>query len=335
MRALCKRPLTLSHAALALTGMGIALTNPHMPLSEPVREHLSTLIGSHRVVLFMKGNRRFPQCGFSAQVVEILNELIPSFETVNVLADPAVREGIKEFSSWPTIPQLYVDGQFVGGCDIVKELHASGQLATMLGAAAKAVEPPAIEITERAAAALRGADEGGADRLRLEIDSSFKYDLFFGPPAADDLEVTSGGVTLRLDKKSASRASGMTIDFVAGASGGFKITNPNEPPHVKPLRPAELKKMMDEGQPIELIDVRTPGEQAMATIPKGRLLDRDAAAHLESLDKGALLVLYCHHGPRSRRAAEQLVAEGFRNVYNLEGGIDAWAATVDPSIPRY
>ena len=91
--ALRKRPLTLSHAALALTGMGIALTNPPMPLSEPVREHLSTLIGSHRVVLFMKGNRRFPQCGFSAQVVEILNQLIPSFErTVNVLADPAVRD---------------------------------------------------------------------------------------------------------------------------------------------------------------------------------------------------------------------------------------------------
>src|SRR5882724_6972665 len=98
-----------------------------MALSEAVRHQLSELVGTHPVVLFMKGNRQFPQCGFSSQVVQILNGLIPKYETVNVLADPAIREGIKEFSSWPTIPQLYVGGQFVGGCDIVKDLHASGE----------------------------------------------------------------------------------------------------------------------------------------------------------------------------------------------------------------
>jgi monothiol glutaredoxin len=306
-----------------------------MALSEELREQISTLIGSHRVVLFMKGNRQFPQCGFSAQVVQILNGLIPSFETVNVLADPALREGIKEFSSWPTIPQLYVDGQFIGGCDIVKELHASGQLPGLLGAKAEPVAPPTITVTDRAAAAFRGADQGGDEKLRLTITPDFQYDLYFDAPAAGDVQIDCNGVTVRLDPGSAPRANGMTIDFLPGANGGFKIENPNEPPRVKPLRPAELKKMMDEGKRIELFDVRTEGERAIATIPTARALDREGEAHLLALDKDAVIVLHCHHGPRSRRVAEQLVTRGFRNVYNLEGGIDAWSATVDPTVSRY
>ena len=104
-----------------------------MPLSEPVRAQIESLVTGKPVVLFMKGNRQFPQCGFSAQVIQILDEVAGTYETVNVLADPEVRDGIKEYSSWPTIPQLYVKGQFVGGCDIVKEMYASGELQRLLG----------------------------------------------------------------------------------------------------------------------------------------------------------------------------------------------------------
>ncbi len=104
-----------------------------MSLSEPTRQRISELIEGHRVVLFMKGNRSFPQCGFSARVVQILESLGASYETVNVLADPELREGIKRYSNWPTIPQLYIGGRFVGGCDIVSELHASGGLSELLG----------------------------------------------------------------------------------------------------------------------------------------------------------------------------------------------------------
>jgi len=96
---------------------------------------IGELVASNKVVLFMKGNKAFPQCGFSSRVVEILkSEGIP-FETVNVLADPEIRQGIKDFSSWPTIPQLYVAGKFVGGCDIVSEMHSSGELDKELRAA--------------------------------------------------------------------------------------------------------------------------------------------------------------------------------------------------------
>ena len=82
-----------------------------MSLSEPLRKQISELVAQNRVVLFMKGTRRMPQCGFSAQVVKILDALLPSYETVDALRSPEIRNGIKEFSQWPTIPQLYVGGQ--------------------------------------------------------------------------------------------------------------------------------------------------------------------------------------------------------------------------------
>ena len=105
-----------------------------MSLSEDTRKQIDEIIASDRVVLFMKGDRRMPQCGFSARVVQILDSLVPEYTTVDVLRDPALREGIKEYSSWPTIPQLYVDGEFIGGCDIVTEMYSGGELRGMLRA---------------------------------------------------------------------------------------------------------------------------------------------------------------------------------------------------------
>ena len=104
-----------------------------MSLSEPLRKQISELVSQNRVVLFMKGTRSMPQCGFSAQVVKMLDALLPGYETVDVLRFPEIRDGIKAFSEWPTIPQLYVDGQFIGGCDIVREMHASGELQKLIG----------------------------------------------------------------------------------------------------------------------------------------------------------------------------------------------------------
>jgi monothiol glutaredoxin len=89
-------------------------------------------IAENDVLLFMKGTPVFPQCGFSAAVVQILSELGVKFKAVDVLKDPEVRQGVKEFSNWPTIPQLYVKGEFVGGCDIVKEMFEQGELDTYL-----------------------------------------------------------------------------------------------------------------------------------------------------------------------------------------------------------
>jgi len=98
----------------------------------PVFDRIQSELDGNSVVLFMKGNPMFPQCGFSAAVAQALTVMEVKFKGVDVLADDELREGIKEFSSWPTIPQLYVKGEFVGGCDIVREMHESGELKKLL-----------------------------------------------------------------------------------------------------------------------------------------------------------------------------------------------------------
>ncbi len=101
-------------------------------LDDTLRQRIDQEVGSNDVVLFMKGTPVFPQCGFSAVVVQVLSHLGVKFKGINVLEDPAIRDGIKEYSSWPTIPQLYVKGEFVGGCDIIREMFESGELTEML-----------------------------------------------------------------------------------------------------------------------------------------------------------------------------------------------------------
>ncbi len=105
-------------------------------MNDATRQRIENVLKKNEVVLFMKGTRLFPQCGFSATVVEVLKRLNAPFHDVNVLSDPEVREGIKVFSNWPTIPQLYIKGEFIGGCDIVVDLFESGDLAERLSTAA-------------------------------------------------------------------------------------------------------------------------------------------------------------------------------------------------------
>ena len=100
-------------------------------MAEPVFEQIKNEIDANAVVLFMKGTPVFPQCGFSAAVVQVLSSLGVKFKGINVLEDPGLRDGIKRFSDWPTIPQLYVKGEFVGGCDIVREMAETGELAQL------------------------------------------------------------------------------------------------------------------------------------------------------------------------------------------------------------
>jgi monothiol glutaredoxin len=97
-----------------------------------VLERIGEEIAANDVVLFMKGTPQFPQCGFSAAVTNVLSQLGVAFKGVDVLADDAIRQGIKAFSNWPTIPQVYVKGEFVGGCDIVREMYQSGELQRLL-----------------------------------------------------------------------------------------------------------------------------------------------------------------------------------------------------------
>lgn len=101
-------------------------------MTPELKERLDNLIQQNKILVFMKGNKLMPQCGFSNNVVQILNALGVPFETVDVLADYEIRQGIKEYSNWPTIPQVYVNGQFVGGSDILIEMYQSGELQQMV-----------------------------------------------------------------------------------------------------------------------------------------------------------------------------------------------------------
>ena len=111
-------------------------------MTDPIHERIQAEINAHPVVLYMKGTPVFPQCGFSAQVVQVLSMVGVKFKAFDVLADDGLRQGIKEFSNWPTVPQLYVKGEFVGGCDIVREMYQSGELVELMRA--KGVEAEVV-----------------------------------------------------------------------------------------------------------------------------------------------------------------------------------------------
>lgn len=110
-------------------------------LDEALKTRIDSEVASSDVVLFMKGTPVFPQCGFSAVVVQVLSHLGVKFKGINVLDDPSLREGIKEYSSWPTIPQLYVKGEFVGGCDIIREMFETGELMELMNTRGVDVRP--------------------------------------------------------------------------------------------------------------------------------------------------------------------------------------------------
>src|SRR3954447_14937435 len=197
-------------------------------LSDALRSRISGLVAQNPVVLFMKGTRRAPQCGFSAQVVQILDELVPEYETVDVLSSSELRDGIKEFSQWPTIPQLFVNGEFIGGCDIVRALQESGELQQLLSKPGTPAPLPTIHVSEGALKAFQAAlADAEGEALHLKIDARFQNDLYFAVREPGTLELSIQGLSLFIDPASARRADGMSIDFIDGPNAGFKIENPN------------------------------------------------------------------------------------------------------------
>ena len=306
-------------------------------MSDNVKAAIQGMVQSEKVVLFMKGNRSFPQCGFSATVVQILDGFLPSYRTVNVLDDPAIRQGIKDFSNWPTVPQLYIDGEFVGGCDIVKEMYGSGDLQKVLGVELKDVPVPKVTITDSAAKELTAAIEEAepGEVIHVQISAGFEHSSSLGPEEPGMLKAGSNGISLLFNRSSASRADGLHLDFHTGDDGeGFKIENPNAPPKVQEISPTALKAKLDAGEIKNFYDVRTPEENAAAKIPQARFLDETASKELEALPKDTAIAFHCRSGKRSLKAAEHYRKQGFTKLFNLTGGIHAWSDDIDSSIPK-
>ncbi len=122
--------------------------------TNPLREQIATAIAENPTILFMKGNPEAPACGFSARTVAALQDLDAPFAAVDILPDPRIRQELSEISQWPTIPQLFVDGELVGGCDIVMEMYETGELAELLGVAPSETDAPAPQVAVTGAAPL-------------------------------------------------------------------------------------------------------------------------------------------------------------------------------------
>jgi monothiol glutaredoxin, Grx4 family len=308
-----------------------------MSLDPALRSRIESLLQANRVVLFMKGQPGMPQCGFSAKASGVLEDLGVEYAHVNVLADQEIREGIKVYGNWPTIPQLYIDGELVGGSDIIEQLASSGELSQMLGLPAPDRTPPQVTVTEAAAEQLRGAlaSEPGA-ALALSIDARFQPRFQIVPRNDSAIAVETGGLRIQFDLASARRANGITIDWVDDFRGqGLAIDNPNAPKPVQGITPAEAERQVGTGE-LVLVDVRPPEERAIASLSiPHRTFDGNGRAELEALPKDTRLAFMCHHGGRSAQAAEEFRGKGFAAVFNVEGGIDRWAQDVDGSIPRY
>ena len=202
-----------------------------MPIDQAIRERIDGIVGSDRVVLFMKGTPAMPQCGFSAATTSILSTLVPQYTTFNVLEDAGVREGIKSYSDWPTIPQLYVGGEFMGGCDIVRQMFNSGELHDALGLEPPDRTPPDLHVSDSAAGLIRDAlSEQPGLAVHLRIDASWKHGFNLGRVEGHEISAESNGVTVYMDVGTAPRARGLSVDLEESLTGvTLKVDNPNVP----------------------------------------------------------------------------------------------------------
>ena len=307
-----------------------------MSIDPNLRTRIDALMQRHPVLLFMKGSPDAPQCGFSARAVAALGDAGADFAHVDVLADPELREGIKAYGDWPTIPQLYIGGELVGGSDIIEQMAASGELHAALGLQPPDRTPPQVTVSPAAALMLRQAiaDAGGDVVVTIDVDPHYRTRLHLASRTEHGIDVDADGVPLHFDAGSARRAHGLSIDFADDARGrGLVIDNPNAPKPVRDLAPAEAADRV-RASTLTLVDVRPPAERALAEAPVPCLHMDAGVGSLEALDKATPIAFLCHAGGRSAQAAEHFRKLGFREVYNIAGGIDAWAAH-DPSIPRY
>jgi monothiol glutaredoxin len=307
-----------------------------MSLKDSTREKIEDLIQQNRVVLFMKGTPKAPQCGFSSKTVGLLDSVLDNYKSVDVLEDQEVREGIKVYGDWPTIPQLYIDGELVGGCDIVTAMFNNCELHEMLGVEAPDRTPPEVTITDAAAEKILEAMEGHEGiGLHFAVDAGWQSQFNLAPAEGHELKIETKGITMLFDLASAQRAQGAVIDWVETMQGaGLTIHLPQAPEPVKQMSVTELKDNLDNNSVI-LIDVRGSEEQALASLDAAKPMNSETMQLMEALPKDTALAFICHVGNRSQVAAEHFRKQGFTNVNNVAGGIDAWSKEVDSSVPEY
>ena len=303
-----------------------------------VHRQISSILANNPVVLFMKGTPEQPRCGFSAKSADVLNNLAPGFFGVDVLSDDDIRQGIKTYGNWPTIPQLYVKGELIGGSDIIMQLYNTGELHQLLGVAAPDRSAPEIFISAEAASAIRaGMADEPALGLHLRIDGRWQASFQLAAIEGHEIKAVAGDLSVYMDVQTAQRAKGLRIDWVESLQGsGLSITNPNAPSAVKLMTVSGLAAALKTDHPPLVIDVRPEHDRLRAPFPlPSRVLEGSTLSALEALAKSQPLAFLCHFGNSSKQAAEHFRNLGFTEVFNVEGGIDAYAREIDASVVRY
>ena len=305
-----------------------------MSLSDSVKNKIDNYVHGNKVVLFMKGTPQQPQCGFSAKTIAVLDSLLPHYASVNVLEDPEIRDGIKAYGNWPTIPQLYIDGELVGGCDIVLNMLNSGELHECLNLEAPDRTPPEITITSTAATQIKESmqdHEGIA--LHFSVDANWDSQFNLAAAEGNEISTESNGIRVLMDLATAQRARGAVIDWVSSVQGeGLAVDLPQAPPPVNQMTVQELAKKLAAGD-ITLVDIRGDDERARAFIDGAEVLTREVMEKLEQMPKDSEIAFLCQQGNASQGAAEYFRKKGFTKISNVTGGIKAWSQEIDSSSP--
>jgi len=307
-----------------------------MEINDAVKSKIEDYIKQNKVVLFLKGTPQQPMCGFSAKTVAALDSVVPHYAAVNVLDDSEIREGIKVYGNWPTIPQLYIDGELVGGCDIVLNMLNSGELHQCLGLEQPDRSAPEITITPGAAEKILEAMEGHEGiALHFMVDANWDAQFNLAPPQGHEITSESNGIKVLMDIATTQRARGAVIDWVSTMQGeGLAIDLPQAPAPVKQMTVQELADKLKTGE-VTLVDMRGADERSRAFIEGSLVLDQETKSKLESMPKDTQMAFLCHHGNASMGAADYFRKLGFTDVSNVAGGIHAWSMEINSSVPTY
>lgn len=308
-------------------------------------EKVKEIVESEPLVVFAKGTKEAPRCGFSARAIDIVKSLGKPFTVVDILADPTIRPALVAFSDFPTSPQLFVKGELVGGSDIVQELYQAGELQRQVYAAfgeewtdEAAGEAP-FEVTPPALEKLKSFRESKDEFVRVDITimgSERNHALSLETKALPtDLRWTIDGLGFAVDPKIRGEFDKLKIDWVDNnGSQGFAVTDIGDPP--KPAVPAtvspdEALALVEDGKDgdggkVWLVDVREESEWKTGHAAEAILLPMskfEQQVGEVGFGKDDTILLYCASGGRSGMAVEQLRKQGFRKARNL-GGVANW-----------
>lgn len=295
-------------------------------LDPELKQRIESQIASHDVVLYMKGTPKMPQCGFSAKTAGLLETVVGSdFVAYNVLEDEAIREGIKAFSDWPTIPQLYIRGEFVGGCDIIHEMYNAGELHPMLGLEVPDRTPPEIHITAEAMTQIQAFLDQYPDQfLHFSVTPDWDARFEVGPRGGHEIAAEVDGLVVLMDLATAQKAKGATIDWIETMQGaGLKLDLPGAPPPVQSIDASTLQARLNAGEDLWVVDTRPEPDRQAKPLSFAKPLDADMMAQLKAADPMQPVVFVCHVGITSLKIAEHYRKQGLQQLFNLEGGVEA------------